>query len=192
MPYVCAVLNGALTPKAGAAHHDEKPSIIGLMSMESSNEHESRLRILADRHVARRRRRDARHGQRHVRHVHRPRRNDLRRGAALCGNRFRLRCPRGTALSLVYRPGTGNSAGHHHLDGAVDRCASGAVAGYRAVAAAALGARQSRWAAARPRRLPLCRSVAGAGGRRGDDLWLRHIDGGLAPPVGSTRPGRLR
>ncbi len=54
------------------------------------------------------------------------------------------------ALSLVYRPGTGNSARHHHLDGAVDRCASGAVAGYRAVAAAALGARQSRWAAARP------------------------------------------
>src|SRR6267378_8571598 len=128
MPYVYAVLNGALTPKAGAAHHDEKPSIIGLISMESSNDHESRLRILADRHVALRRRRDARHGQRHVRHVHRPRRNDLRRGAALCGNRFRLRRPRGTALSLVYRPGTGNSAGHHHLDGAVDRCASGAVA----------------------------------------------------------------
>src|SRR5712671_1229700 len=181
MPYVYAVLNGALTPKAGAAHHDEKPSIIGLISMESSNEHESRLRILADRHVALRRRRDARHDQR-------PRRNDLRRGAALCGNRFRLRRRRGTALSLVYRPGTGNSAGHHHLDGAVDRCASGAVAGYRAVAAAALGARQSRWAAARPRRLPLCRSVPGAGGRRGNDLWLRHTDGGLAPPVGSTRP----
>ena len=36
MPYVYAVLNGALTPKAGAAHHDEKPSIIGLISMESS------------------------------------------------------------------------------------------------------------------------------------------------------------
>src|SRR5712675_2461887 len=31
MPYVYAVLNGALTPKAGAAHHDEKPSIIGLI-----------------------------------------------------------------------------------------------------------------------------------------------------------------
>jgi len=45
MPYVYAVLNGALTPKAGAAHHDEKPSIIGLI-MESSNEHESRLRNL--------------------------------------------------------------------------------------------------------------------------------------------------
>src|SRR5882672_10213747 len=125
MPYVYAVPNGALTPKAGAAHHDEKPSIIGLISMESSNEHESRLRILADRHVARRRRRDARHVQRHV---HCPRRNNLRRGAALCVYRFRLRRPRGTALSLVYRPGTGNSAGHHHLDGAVDRCASGAVA----------------------------------------------------------------
>jgi hypothetical protein len=25
MPHVYAVLNGALTPKAGAAHHDEKP-----------------------------------------------------------------------------------------------------------------------------------------------------------------------
>jgi len=99
---------------------------------------------------------------------------------------FGFRRPRGTALSLVYRPCTGNSAGHHHLDGAVDRCASGAVAGYRTVAAAALGARQSRWAAARPRRLPLCRSVPSAGGRRGDDLWLRHTDGGLAPPVGST------
>jgi hypothetical protein len=32
----------------------------------------------------------------------------------------------------------------------------GLVAGYRAVAAASLGARQSCWAAARPRRLPLC------------------------------------
>ena len=40
---------------------------------------------------------------------HRPRSNDLRRGAALCGNRFRLRRRRVTALSLVYRPGTGNS-----------------------------------------------------------------------------------
>src|SRR5260370_11952570 len=101
MPYVYAVLNGALTPKAGAAHHDEKPSIIGLISMESSNEHESRLRILADRHVARRRRRHARHVQPQA---HRPRRNDLRRGAALCGNRFRLRRPPGTPLSLVYPP----------------------------------------------------------------------------------------
>ena len=39
-------------------------------------------------------------------------------------------------------------------------------------------------AAARLCRLPLCRSDPGAGNRRGDDLWLRHIDGGLAPPVG--------
>jgi hypothetical protein len=41
------------------------------------------------------------------------------------------------------------------LDGTIDHCASGLVASYRAVAAASLGARQSCWAAARSRRLPL-------------------------------------
>ena len=35
------------------------------------------------------------------------------------------------------------------------RCASGVVAGDRAVAAASLGARRSCWVAARPRRLPV-------------------------------------
>jgi uncharacterized membrane protein YfcA len=28
------------------------------------------------------------------------------------------------------------------------------------------------------------------GDRRGDNLWLCHLDGGLAPPVGSTRKGK--
>jgi hypothetical protein len=65
-----------------------------------------------------------------------------------------------------------------------DRCASGAVAGYRALVAASLGTRESCWAAARPRRLPLRRSDPDAGGRRGHDSWLRHIDGGLPPLVG--------
>src|SRR6516225_6077616 len=59
-----------------------------------------------------------------------------------------------TPLFLLFLdPATGNSARHHHLDGVVDRCASGAVAGYRAVAAASLGIREPCWAAARPRRL---------------------------------------
>lgn len=112
-------------------------------------------------------------------------------GAALSNKRFRLCRPRGTAFSVVSRPAAGNSARHHHLDGAIGRCASGAAAGDRAVAAAALGARQSRRAAARPCRLPLCRSAPGAGGCRGDHLWLRHTYGGLAPPFGSTRPAHL-
>lgn len=87
-------------------------------------------------------------------------------GAALCNKRFQLRRPRGADFSVVSRPAAGNSARHHHLDGAVGRCASGAAAGDRAVAAAALGARQSRRGAARPCRLPLCRSGPGAGGCR--------------------------
>jgi hypothetical protein len=102
----------------------------------------------------------------------------------------RLRRPRGTALSVVSRPGAGNSARHHHLDDAIDRCALGAVASYRAVAVAALGARQSCWTAARPRRLPLCRSNPSAGGRWRDYLWFRHTDGGLAPAVAPTRHGQ--
>jgi hypothetical protein len=57
---------------------------------------------------------------------------------------------------LFLDPARANSARHHHLDRAIDRCASGAVAGDRAVALTALGARQSCWTAARPCRVPLC------------------------------------
>src|SRR5215469_12362974 len=109
--------------------------------------------------------------------------------AALLYKRFRHRRPRDTALSVVSGPGTGNSARHHHLDGGIDHRGSRAVAGDSAMAAAAPDARQSCWVADRSRRFSFCRSDPGAGGRRGDDLWLRHTDGGLAPPVASTRPG---
>jgi hypothetical protein len=48
---------------------------------------------------------------------------------------------------------------------------------------------QSCRAAARTRRLSSCRSDPSVSGRRGYDLWLRHVDGGPLPPVEPTRPG---
>src|SRR5262249_4824148 len=86
----------------GATGTDEATALSG-RGAHGSAWHECGLWLLA----VRRQRigRNARDGEQHL---HRAGRNDFWLGAALCNKRFRLRRPRGGALSAVSRPGAGN------------------------------------------------------------------------------------
>jgi hypothetical protein len=69
------------------------------------------------------------------------------------------------------------------LDGAIDHCALGVVAGYRAVAAASLGARQSCWATTRPASSPSIIPIRSWCGRPGTMIFGFAILAGRGIPL---------